>query len=70
MYLTMYVPYVEYVRHDRLEDTVCTYRTVPSLANAKWVNRVTTRVMSSGTIVNRTSRRIDRFRAGPPLMGD
>ena len=31
---------------------------------AKRVNRVTNRVMSPGTIVNRTSRRIDRFRAG------
>ena len=33
----------------------------PSIANAKWENRVTSRVMSP-------SRRIDRFRAGRPRM--
>lgn len=41
---------------------------VPPLATAKRVNRVTNRVMSPGTIVNRTSRRIDRFRAGRPRI--
>ena len=38
------------------------------LATAKRVNQVTNRVMSPGTIVNRTSRRIDRFRAGRPRI--
>ena len=40
----------------------------PSLANPKWVNQVTNRVMSPGTIMIRTSPRIDLFLAGGPRI--
>ena len=51
-----------------LATVIFTPVTSPLLATAKRVNRVTNRVMSPGTIVNRTSRRIDRFRAGRPRI--